>query len=246
MPDEHARIGPMGPEAIRHPTRQKTRPFIRILGHVANAGRLDDRPLEEEQQGVRQAEQLRVDALGRQAAGPRLLLRQLVLELVERLLDVPANAVKVGDEAGRQLQLVGEELEEFAVDGTAIGNQADRDPLGSGEELVVEDPAVNGRAAIPGALADDLPAHVLLEPAEEVDAGRLLPTIPLTEVDSGLVPNPEDLAPSGSALAKDLQRQTLEGAHVVLPKPLGPVGGCQMNDAAVAQIESEEVTGRSN
>jgi hypothetical protein len=79
-------------------------PFLRL---VADARGFEHEPLEEQQEGVDQAQTLGLDALGRWGAGPGLLLPKLVLELVEDFFDVPAQAVEVGDEAGgRSISLV--------------------------------------------------------------------------------------------------------------------------------------------
>ncbi|HUF62862.1 MAG TPA: hypothetical protein VMN36_12360 [Verrucomicrobiales bacterium] len=70
---------------------------------VAHWALLFDEPLHEQHEGMRQAEQTCLAALGYGSAAPSFGLMELVLELIEDFLDIPARFVEQGNDLGGQV-----------------------------------------------------------------------------------------------------------------------------------------------
>ena len=89
------------------------------------------------------------------------------------------------------------------------------DSLTGGDHSIGEDSYVGGECGFEGMFADDFELHVVLFPAEEVDAGLVFPLEPLAEVDAGTIPDIEDSPAFSSSLPEDVGGLALEEAHLV-------------------------------
>lgn len=97
--------------------------------------------------------------------------------------------------------------------------------MGGGDHFVGEDAGVDGKGGVEWVFGDDFELHVVLFPAEEVDAGLAFPLETSAEVDAGVVPNVEDFAAFGGTLAEGVGGLAFEGLHFVFFFVLDLIGG---------------------
>lgn len=95
-----------------------------IFGLVLHCVPQFERLFIQQQQIVGDRQQMRLRLLGFQTRGPSLLFAQLVFQLIEDLLHVPATAIEFGEHARRQIRLVGQKLLSLAGDRIDIADQA--------------------------------------------------------------------------------------------------------------------------
>ena len=96
-----------------------------------------------------------------------------------------------------------------------INDAPHADSLNGGDHFIGEDFCVDGECGVEEEFADDFELHVVLFPAEEVDAGLVFPLEPLAEIDASTVPDIEDFPDFGGSLPEGVGGLALEGAHLV-------------------------------
>ena len=211
---------------------------FRLVAHCVDAFEFRLAP---DHQVVRHAQELCLHGFGIGRTGPCLGLAQLVLEFVEGLFDLPAQPVEVRDDSGRQRAFAGQEAELLTALRAAVAHPAHADSLAGGHQFVAKHARVARIGAIPSVFSDDFQFHVLLFATQKIEPARVLPVVPLSEIDAGAVPDIEHLAPLGGTLAQRWDAQPLERTHVVLLAPCGLIGPRQMRQRVRAQIERKEM-----
>ena len=200
--------------------------------------------LDELQQIHRQADELRLHALGRGAAGPGFLLPEFVLYLIETFLNIPAHLVELGDDAGRHaaLQQVGQILVGDAGEHVEECHTPQQQAAsGAADEFIPEHACIDRVCVIKGQIATLDERHVRLATREHVDAAALLPLVPLGEVDASPVPDIEDFATLPGTLPQRVDGLALESADIVFPFARELVVDGEVAQGAVAQVARVEM-----
>ena len=96
-----------------------------------------------------------------------------------------------------------------------INDALHADSLTGDDHFIGEDSCVDGKCGVEEVFTDDFELHVVLFPAEEVDAELVFPLEPLAEVDAGTVPDIDDFPAFGGSLPEGVGGLALEGAHLV-------------------------------
>lgn len=124
-----------------------------------------------------------------------------------------------------------------------IGDAAHTHALASGNDFIGQDSCVDGLGGVDGVLAYDFEFHVILFPAQEIDAGLVFPLEPLAKVDACAIPDIEDFTAFGGTLAEGLGGLPLERAHLVFFLALDLIGDGEVVHAVTAQVQGVEVPG---